>query len=139
MLPHTIDRLRAWGGPFVVENVESPSAKQHMDGAVMLCGSSFGLGAAGRILRRHRLFLTNVPVLAPPCVCSGWPVGGVYGTGGAGQMTRGYKFHPDEARQAMGIDWMSRAGLSQALPPVYTEFLGEHLLAAIGGRHAIAA
>lgn len=43
------------------------------------------------------------------------------------------------SRQAMGIDWMSRAGLSQALPPVYTEFLGEALLDHLGARQEIAA
>ncbi|GAA3765663.1 hypothetical protein [Micromonospora maritima] len=139
MLPHAIDRARASGLPYVIENVESPSAKQHMDGAFMLCGSSFGLGAAGRILKRHRLFLTNVPLLAPPCVCSGWPVGGVYGTGGAGQMTRGYKFHPDDARRAMGIGWMSRAGLSQAIPPAYTRFIGEQILDHLAARTRTAA
>ena len=127
MLQHTIDRLTAW----VVENVESPSAKRHMNGALTLCGSAFGLGAAGRLLKRHRLFLTNVPMLAPPCVCSGWPIGGVYGTGGTGQMTRGYKFHPEDAKQAMGIAWMSRDGLSQAIPPAYAQFIGEQLVTAL--------
>lgn len=29
----------------------------------------------------------------------------------------------------MGIDWMSRYELSQAIPPAYTEFIGKQLLA----------
>jgi DNA (cytosine-5)-methyltransferase 1 len=29
----------------------------------------------------------------------------------------------------MGIDWMQRAELAQAIPPVYTQFIGEQLLA----------
>jgi hypothetical protein len=44
-------------------------------------------------------------------------------------MRRGYKFGPDEARQAMGIDWMSRKGLALAIPPDYTRWIGEQLLA----------
>jgi DNA (cytosine-5)-methyltransferase 1 len=28
----------------------------------------------------------------------------------------------------MGIDWMSRDGLSQAIPPAYTEHIGRQLI-----------
>jgi len=31
----------------------------------------------------------------------------------------------------MGIDWMSRDELSQAIPPAYTEHIGKQLLAAV--------
>jgi hypothetical protein len=33
------------------------------------------------------------------------------------------------ARIAMGIDWMTRDELAQAIPPAYCEFIGKHLLA----------
>jgi DNA (cytosine-5)-methyltransferase 1 len=36
----------------------------------------------------------------------------------------------------MGIDWMDRRGLSQAIPPAYSQFIGEQLLADIGERAA---
>jgi DNA (cytosine-5)-methyltransferase 1 len=29
---------------------------------------------------------------------------------------------------AMGIDWMTFAELTQAIPPAYTEFIGQQLL-----------
>jgi DNA (cytosine-5)-methyltransferase 1 len=134
MLPHAIERARDRGIPYVIENVAG--AGRLMDGALMLCGSMFGLGAHDggrwRILKRHRLFLTSFPIMAPPDMCSGRPVGGVYGTGGGGQMTRGWKFHPGPAAIAMGMPWGTRAGLSQAIPPAFTEYLADGLLAQIG-------
>lgn len=35
----------------------------------------------------------------------------------------------DEARRAMGIDWMAMPQLSQAIPPAYTRWIGRQLLA----------
>jgi DNA (cytosine-5)-methyltransferase 1 len=44
----------------------------------------------------------------------------------------GNQHSPDVSREAMGIDWkMSRAELSEAIPPAYTQFIGEQLLAHI--------
>lgn len=64
MLQHTIERFRAAGGPYVVENV--PMAHAEMPGAYRFCGRAFGLHP----LKRHRLFLTDVSMLVPPCACS---------------------------------------------------------------------
>lgn len=140
MLPHMIERLRASGLPFVVENVAGHRVRQYMDGAAMLCGSMFGLGAvdggAYRILKRHRLFVCSFPVLTPPDQCAGRQVGGVYGTGGGGKMTRGYKFGRTAGAAAMGIDWATRQGLAQAIPPAYTQFLGEQLRNYAHSEHA---
>lgn len=121
--------LEATGLPYVIENVPGAPLRN----PIVLCGSSFGLGANGRQLRRHRLFETNFPVMAMPCNHHGQPIG-VYGTGGGGQMTRGYKGTPEEYREAMGIDWATRAEIAQAIPPAYTEFIGGFLLAEIRRR-----
>jgi DNA (cytosine-5)-methyltransferase 1 len=139
LLPDTRAALVALGKPWIMENV--PGAP--MPAAVLLCGSMFGLGALcgdGRYrqLRRHRLFEHHPDVLAwPPysCAHTGQPVG-VYGTGGGGvqNMQRGgdtYKGTRDESVAALGTPWMSRAGVSQAIPPAYTEWLGAALLAAV--------
>ena len=123
--------LKATGLPYVIENV--PGAPLH--NPVQLCGSAFGLGANGRQLRRHRLFETSFPVMAPPCCHRGEPVG-VYGTGGGGHMTRGYKGTPDEYRQAMGIDWATRTEIAQAIPPAYTEHIGAYLMLEIRAKAA---
>jgi DNA (cytosine-5)-methyltransferase 1 len=151
-------RLDLIGRPYVIENVVSKAARAELASPITLCGSMFGLGATCRDgeyrqLRRHRYFDSNVRIVAPgPCQHQG-QAGGVYGDGGGGQMSpgKGYKFHGGtigvyghggtspgqrgyagdkaEATEAMGIDWMRRDDLSQAIPPAYTQHIGRQLLA----------
>lgn len=126
MLRHTLDRLTSTGRPWVVENV----AGADMPGALVLCGSEFGLSADGRRLKRHRQFASNLLLMgAGGCTCAGEPIGGVYGTGGGGAMNRGYKLSARQARRAMGTPWMTWREMAQAIPPAYTEHIGEQLLA----------
>ncbi len=130
------DLLRETGLPYVIENVPGSP----LENPVRLCGSSLGLGAVcrdgkRRQLRRHRLFETNFPIMSMPCSHEGEPVG-VYGNGGGQQKTvwnggrnRGYMATKAEAEEALGIDWMIKVELSNAIPPAYTEFIGEQLVA----------
>jgi DNA (cytosine-5)-methyltransferase 1 len=37
-------------------------------------------------------------------------------------------FTTQQAREAMGIDWMPMSALSQAIPPAYSRFIGEHAI-----------
>lgn len=121
--------LNTWGGIYVIENVESAP----MPGSAVLCGSEFDLGAdcrdgVWRQLRRHRRFESNRWLMgAGGCNHVGQPLG-VYGHGGGGQMTRGYKARRSEAREAMGIDWMRHEDVVQAIPPAYTQHIGAQLL-----------
>lgn len=124
------DRLKAWGGPYVIENV--PGAP--LEDPVVLCGSMFGLGVyrddGWRQLRRHRLFESNLP-LENRLVCQheGKPLG-VYGSANdsipkGGQTARNVA----EAQQLMEIGWMSRwDDLKEAIPPAFTEHIGNLLL-----------
>lgn len=129
--------LLSAGLPYVIENVPG-SPLNH---CVVLCGSMFGLGAGGRQLRRHRLFETTFPVMSPPCQHVGEAIG-VYGGGATGRYTFGngaerdryrrrgaWQGTADEGREAMGIDWMTHAENTQAIPPVYTEHIGDYLMA----------
>lgn len=129
----TRELLEATGLPYVIENVEGAP----LHNPVVICGSSLGLGVGGRQLRRHRLFETNWPLMAPPCAHGGQSVVGVYGTGGGGQMTRGFKARGvAEAREALSTPWMTLAECAQAIPPAYTELIGHQLLQHITARSA---
>ena len=107
----------------------------------------FGLGIADAELRRHRLFESSIFILTPPCqhgrraavvgVYGGHARNrirtiGVYGEGARDSRRKLDKGVPDfsveQAREAMGIDWMTLAELCQAIPPAYTEYLGRALL-----------
>lgn len=121
-----------------IENVEE--ARWAMRDPVMLCGSMFGLGAQGCGLRRHRLFETNFPVAQPKCQHDKRPVIGVYGgharkraasSGGRGTRDVWHGGHKAAASAALGIDWMTLAEMSEAIPPVYSEYIGRAAIAEI--------
>ena len=123
--------LQATGKPWVIENLpEAP-----LEDPIELCGTHFDLSAevqgetGRRWLRRHRHFESSLQLHEPTvgCYCDTLPIGGVYGNGGGGAQTRGYKFTSEQAREAMEIDWMTRRELSQAIPPAYTTFIGVQL------------
>lgn len=46
-------------------------------------------------------------------------------------------FSVDDARVAMGIDWMPMKALSQAIPPAYTEFIGRRLMEGLVWRRGL--
>lgn len=120
--------LRRTGKPYVIENVPSTP----LYGAITLCGTSFGLTAQcqdgyERQLWRHRLFECSFPTTAPEHGKHGPLVASLYGTGGGGQHRHGYKATKQDAERLMRIDWMSKKGLAQAIPPVYTEYLAGFL------------
>ena len=62
------------------------------------------------------------------------PAVGVYGHGGHSGKHR--MLYRDEASKAMGIDWMSRDEMCQAIPPTHTEYIGRYLLAQVKRQNA---
>jgi DNA (cytosine-5)-methyltransferase 1 len=145
LIPETRELLLAAGKPFVIENV--PGAP--LRAAFLLCGTMFGLRTScGAELWRHRYFEINWNIgLVMPCQHrEAGKVIGVYGghgrdrrrvctvtgnAGGGSNRDGTQQFSTAERRLAMGIDWMTNAELSQAIPPAYTEFIGRQLLAAL--------
>lgn len=136
LIPPTRELLLASGKPWVMENVVGAP----LFNPLTLCGSMFNLG-----VRRHRLFETNLFLWQPRCrhreqaaaspkypvkrYHSGKPeilmspVIGVYGRGqglGEGEI--------ELWRQAMGIDWMTKDEMAQAIPPAYSEYIGSQIL-----------
>ena len=106
------------GKPYIIENVVGAP----LIDPVRLCGSSFGLK-----VRRHRLFESNMPLKGSECdhKAQGRPVG-IYGSmkdeiPNGGRTAKSM----DEAKEAMGIDWMIWSELVEAIPPAYTQYLGE--------------
>jgi DNA (cytosine-5)-methyltransferase 1 len=148
MIAETRGLLRATGLPWVIGNVEgAPLAQQPtLDGeahGITLCGHMVGLP-----LYRHRLFESNFPMAQPshpPHVIPGNKAGRSIVPGfrrpalwkpGTIVSVSGNCVPIAVAREAMGIDWMNRDELAQAIPPAYTELIGHQLLAHVGERAA---
>lgn len=130
LIPATRALLKASGLPYIIENVEG--AKAHLLHPIKLCGSMFSLECGDAELRRHRLFECSFPIiLTPQCDHAKPRVIGVYGGHGRDRRRKfnGQDFSVEQRREATGIDWMSGAELSQAIPPAYTQWLGRELLA----------
>lgn len=107
--------------PYVIENVKGAP----LIDPVQLCGSAFGLK-----VRRHRLFESSMELRGTDCHHKeqGKPVG-IYGSmrdeiPGGGHTAKTM----DEAREAMGIDWMIWGELVEAIPPAYTHYIGQQIL-----------
>jgi len=126
LVPGTLTRLREQETPWIVENV----AGAPLPSAIQLCGASFGLGTGEFDLNRHRYFETSFGLLAPQCQHRRGQTIGVYGNGmnSYHRAKFGRCVRAAELREAMGIDWMTRKELSQAIPPAYTEWIGCELL-----------
>ena len=128
-------RLVESGLPWVIENVEDAP----MPYSVVLCGVMFGLP-----LYRHRRFGAPFLMLQPEhprhehTLASGraamakryHSTAGV--TGVIREISRGslagHATGLKETGRLMGIDWMHRDELTQAIPPAYTEWVGQRLL-----------
>ena len=118
------ERLLQAGKPYVIENV--PRAPLRADFAIT--GDMVGL----TLIKRRRLFETNWfnsiawalkhEHMGPVITVTG------HGTTSGNRLSWGRNISTAEMRKAMGIDWMTRDELSQAIPPAYTEYIGQYLI-----------
>jgi DNA (cytosine-5)-methyltransferase 1 len=120
MIPEVREALIASGVPYIIENVPGSP----LIDPVQLCGSSFNLK-----VRRHRLFESNIKLKGSICnhKAQGKPVG-VYGSlndeiPGGGHTAKTLQ----QARLTMGIEWALWGELVEAIPPIYTEYLGKQI------------
>lgn len=132
LIAATRDRLAASGLPWVMENV--PGALAHMRSPVVLTGEMFGLR-----VHRPRLFESSLTLLVPPRPPRQADPVAVYGKNDGRRLwTRkdGSELRCaslEDAREAMGIDWMDWDELREAIPPAYTALVGTQLLWAVNG------
>ena len=143
LIPGTREMLHQSGRPYIIENV--PGAP--LINPTTICGLALGCN-----VKRHRLFESNVLLFGTQCPKGhpgDWLI--VFGYS-ALHRSRGQGTGPKKDRgkskgksaahaetcAAMGIDWMSRTELSQAIPPAYTRFIGRQLLEHLN-RQALAA
>lgn len=115
------------GKPYIIENV--PGARHELINPIMLCGSMFGLKT-----HRHRYFELswNTLIMQPRCKHDFIPTV-VSGTTKRLENGKRREHTTQECKDAMGINWMIRKELDQAIPPAYTEFLGQHLITHLRG------
>ena len=126
LIPQTREALVLSGKPYVIENVKGAP----LINPIQLCGSSFGLK-----VRRHRIFESNLELIGSVCdhKTQGKPIG-VYGSMRDEIPKGGHTAKSiEEAREAMGIDWMLWGDLVEAIPPVYTEFIGKQVMTKFAG------
>jgi DNA (cytosine-5)-methyltransferase 1 len=118
--------------PYVIENVEGAPLLD----AAKLCGASTAFPEL-RVIR-HRYFETNWPLIGTECPQKHPLVftfdkrkphfGKLDQNTAYVQVTGGGNCSVANARDAMGIDWMTKMELNEAIPPAYARFVGEQLI-----------
>jgi DNA (cytosine-5)-methyltransferase 1 len=135
LFPQVRALLERSGKPYVIENPDSRPD-------VVLCGEMFGL----KVIRHRRFELGGWTAAQPQHIKHRGPVIGmrhgrlvteeegryyqVYGSGG-------YKGTVAQWQEAMGIDWTAvRREIAEAIPPAYTQYIGQQFLAQQGEQAA---
>lgn len=126
LIDPTRELLETSGLPWVMENVPGSPLRKDL----VLCGEMFGLR-----VHRHRIFeiggFTAFTIPHQKHRLKGAKTNSVVELGTARGIYGHYTDHED-AKKAMGIDWMSRGkGMANAIPPSYTEYIGGFLHQAV--------
>lgn len=129
LLDATTARLVASGVPWVCENVVGPDVR--MAGWwFVLCGSMFDMQ-----VRRHRRFGSSLLMMPPTCrhAEQGRPYT-ITGHGGGCESKHSLKPKAQDFWRYLDMPWMEGKppyGVAQAIPPAYTQWIGQQLLAAV--------
>lgn len=134
--PRLIDPVRKLleqaGKPWVIENVEGSPLRL----PVMLCGTMF----PGLRVIRHRLFETSFPLPQPyhiphaehPLCHTFDKRKAHYGKTNEWEdyvsVNGGGNCSIAAARDAMGIDWMTKKEINESIPPAYAEYVGREII-----------
>lgn len=146
LIPATRARLEASGALYIIENVNQARKRATLPDGIeggFLCGTMFGLP-----LYRHRRFESNFYWLAPSHAKHTAVIRGARTCAGrARDMT--FAHFPGRregtnvghgpgarknAKEAMGVEWMRNDEAGQAIPPAYSQHLGEYALLALAHR-----
>lgn len=125
LIPATRLGLIATKLPYVIENVEG--ARGELQDPVRVCGTGLGIR-----VRRHRYFETNWPLEGVPCDHKRFTdrifPGSSNRPNGRTVMNVGeYRVPLAKQREVMEMPWADLYGISQAVPPAYTEHIGRQL------------
>lgn len=117
----TRERLKKIGLPYIIENVVGAP----LIDPFMLCGAMF----PGLRVYRHRIFETNFDVKVPDHPKHTHSITKMGRPPQADEFMHvvGNFSGVKAAREAMDIPWMSRNELREAIPPAYTEHIGNQI------------
>jgi len=131
LIEHVRKMLTESGKPYVIENVSTAPLRH----PTYLEGTMFGLNVI-----RRRSFETNWWLPQPMYIERKKPImqqskndprifmqKSAYCTV-AGNGADGWSCRVADWRKAMGVDWMTREEIKQAIPPKYTEYVGRYLM-----------
>ncbi len=113
------------GKPFILEN--TPSAE--MSNYIRLLGTMFEL----KVIRERWFELYGFEILllpSPLLIKNPIQSGNYFTVAGHGGNSKDCRLATWQ--DAMGIDWMIKEELTQAIPPAYTEYIGLQLLRCLG-------
>ncbi len=124
LIPAIRRRLKESGAAWVIENV--PGAP--LENPTTLCGTMFGLD-----VRRHRLFESSFSLMPTPPCSHGWQTPRFAQATNRKNKRRTvevgvWRIPIEVQRAAMGISWLNREQLSQAIPPAFSEFVARRFL-----------
>lgn len=140
LIGRTRDLLRSTGKPYMIENVVGAP----LIDPVLVCGVERGNRLGEYVLRRHRLFESNLPISSAGCACfkgdgitlgvyGGGPTGKPRMDGGGGRPRMATR---DQAREIMRMPWALKREIVQAVPPNFVTPLALQILGQLNRRAA---